>query len=61
MQFLFARSLLPENGQYNLKVGTNKFTLTVKAADGTIKKYPIVINRLKKEKVKVFVIWTIVD
>lgn len=38
------------NGKYNLKVGTNKFTITVKAADGNIKKYPIVINRLKQKK-----------
>ncbi len=49
------------NGNYNLKVGTNKFTITVKAADGTIKKYPIVVNRLKQKNVKVLIIWTILD
>jgi hypothetical protein len=48
------------NGEFNLKVGANKYTITVKAADGTIKKFPIVINRLKQSTVKVFVIWTIV-
>ena len=48
------------NGTYNLKVGINKFYITVTASDKTQKKYSIIINRSKEKKVKVIYYWVIV-
>ncbi len=48
------------NGTYSLKVGINKFYITVTASDKTQKKYSIIINRTKEKKVKVIYYWVIV-
>ena len=48
------------NGSYNLKVGVNKFYITVTSADKTQKKYTIIINRSKEKKVKAIYYWVIV-
>lgn len=46
------------NGTYNLKVGTNKFTITVTAADKTQKRYSLTVNRSKSSP-KVIIYWVL--